>query len=758
MSLHRWRPGDRRDGPPRRPCDPARHVSRRTLGRDGPPRHRAARVAGRARGGRRGPRACDLGLGRRGARCAHRGPRRARRPRRPEPPRPAAPGAPRPAGPGRPDHAARPQLRLPSARGAARRGVRRRDVLRPVRDEGATAGRRPRLRRHRLPARGCRGAVRRPRAGARTGRRARAATARSAWLRSPCLGLCERAPAAMFTIAGEEPVRETAAPVDAAAVVGRLERAAARASSARGGDLPPTNGSAGPAPIRQAARESVPQAGEAQLQLLRRVGVVDPTSLDAYISQRGYLALHQALAMGPEAVIAEVTDSKLMGRGGAAFPTGRKWAAVASQPAQPHYVVCNADESEPGTFKDRVLMELDPFAVVEAMTIEGFATGSNLGYLYVRGEYPLAEGRIRGAIAAARLAGYLGPNIAGLGLRLRHRGPARRRRLHLRRGDGAVRVDRGQARRAAEQAALPGRGRAVRQADRGQQRRDARQRAGDPRGRPRRRRALRGDRHGGLDRAEAVLPVRQRRQARRLRGAVRDVPPRADRPRRRRAGRSIDPGDPARRRGGRVRRPGRARHAADVRGHAGDRRDARLRRGHGLRRERRHGRHAPADRRVLPRRVVRPVRPVPRRDGAPGGAAGAPRRPRGGPEPRGGAGAARARSARRCATRASAASARRPRRRSSRRSGSPSWWRCERTAARAIPRRPEVAAPGIVYTTPPARATRIPTPPPEAVPDRVSLQIDGVEVAVPAGSTILEACRAQGLDIPTLCYLENLTP
>ena len=79
-----------------------------------------------------------------------------------------------------------------------------------------------------------------------------------------------------------------------------------------------------------------------------------------------------------------------MGRGGAAFPTGRKWDAVAKAPARPHYLVCNADESEPGTFKDRVLMEGDPFAVVEGMTIAGFATGSERGYLYVRGEYPLA--------------------------------------------------------------------------------------------------------------------------------------------------------------------------------------------------------------------------------------------------------------------------------------------------------------------------------------------------------------------------------
>jgi NADH-quinone oxidoreductase subunit F len=119
--------------------------------------------------------------------------------------------------------------------------------------------------------------------------------------------------------------------------------------------------------------------------------------------------------MGAAAVIKEVTDSKLLGRGGAAFPTGRKWSAVAAQTAQPHYVVCNADESEPGTFSNRVLMELDPFAVVESMVIEGFATGASKGYLYVRGEYPLAESRIRGAIASARAAGYLGASVMGSG-------------------------------------------------------------------------------------------------------------------------------------------------------------------------------------------------------------------------------------------------------------------------------------------------------------------------------------------------------
>jgi NADH-quinone oxidoreductase subunit F len=162
-----------------------------------------------------------------------------------------------------------------------------------------------------------------------------------------------------------------------------------------------------------AARASAPQAGEPGLQLLRRVGIVDPASLNDYTANGGFVALEQALAMGTDAVTREVTESKLLGRGGAAFPTGRKWSAVATQPVQPHYVVCNADESEPGTFKDRVLMEFDPFAIVEAMTIEGFATGSSKGFLYIRGEYPLAEARIRGAIDQARAAGYLGPSVLG---------------------------------------------------------------------------------------------------------------------------------------------------------------------------------------------------------------------------------------------------------------------------------------------------------------------------------------------------------
>jgi NADH-quinone oxidoreductase subunit F len=177
---------------------------------------------------------------------------------------------------------------------------------------------------------------------------------------SPCLGLCERAPARYRTVAGEQPFEEQL-PVETSP------------------PLPQRDG----------------------LRLLRRIAAgVDPESLDAYVAAGGFAALARARELGPEAVVREVAESRLLGRGGAAFPTGVKWQAVLAQPAQPHYVVCNADESEPGTFKDRVLMENDPFALVEAMTIAGLATGSSKGYVYVRAEYPLAHRRLQNAIDA----------------------------------------------------------------------------------------------------------------------------------------------------------------------------------------------------------------------------------------------------------------------------------------------------------------------------------------------------------------------
>ena len=222
--------------------------------------------------------------------------------------------------------------------------------------------------------------------------------------------------------------------------------------------------------------------------------------------------------MGPAAVIDEVTASKLVGRGGAAFPTGRKWAAVAAQPATPRYLVCNADESEPGTFKDRVILEHDPFALVESMTIAGYAIGASRGYLYLRGEYPLARRRLAAAIDQAQAGRPAGRERRGLRLVVRHRAADRRRRLHRGRGDGAVRVDRGRPPGAPQQAAVPGRDRAVRQADGGQQRRDPGQRAADP---AQRRPGVRHHRHRGLDRPEAVLRVRPRRAAGRVRDRLR---------------------------------------------------------------------------------------------------------------------------------------------------------------------------------------------------------------------------------------------
>jgi NADH-quinone oxidoreductase subunit F len=184
---------------------------------------------------------------------------------------------------------------------------------------------------------------------------------------------------------------------------------------------------AGGAPL-PAPAPAVPQAGDASLRLLRRVGVVDPASLDDYRAHGGYAALRRALELGAEGVLREVTDSGLVGRGGAAFPTGVKWEAVARQPARPHYLVCNADESEPGTFKDRELLEGDPFAVVEAMTVAGVATGCERGFVYLRGEYPQAEHALSHAIAEARTHGLLGDDVMGHGVTFD---------VELRRGAGA---------------------------------------------------------------------------------------------------------------------------------------------------------------------------------------------------------------------------------------------------------------------------------------------------------------------------------
>ncbi len=228
------------------------------------------------------------------------------------------------------------------------------------------------------------------------------------WVRSPCLGLCDRAPAALLQQAGPTP-SETS--------IGGLT--AAHAAAILGGRSPGA---------QPGLTTNIPQRGDASLRLLKRVGLVDPADIDAYRATGGFDALRKAIDIGADAVIREMIESKLMGRGGAAFPTGRKWEAVAKQAARPHYLICNADESEPGTFKDRVLLDGDPFAIVEAMTIAGFATGCERGFLYIRGEYPLGVERMQNAIDAARANGFLGDDILGRRVRFD---------IEIRRGAGA---------------------------------------------------------------------------------------------------------------------------------------------------------------------------------------------------------------------------------------------------------------------------------------------------------------------------------
>jgi NADH-quinone oxidoreductase subunit F len=215
------------------------------------------------------------------------------------------------------------------------------------------------------------------------------------WQRSPCLGQCDRGSAALIQHAGPDPVRTGLAPFDPA----QVRQALARSESDE--------------PLVPLAPQT---AGDrSSLRLLRRVGIVDPGSLGSYRAAGGYEMLRRAVAAGPQAVVRELKDAKLLGRGGAAFPIAVKWDAVGANPVRPHYVVCNADESEPGTFKDRVMMEQDPYALLEAVTIMGYCCGAERGYIYIRGEYPLAEARLRHAVEQARTRGFLGPDVMGEG-------------------------------------------------------------------------------------------------------------------------------------------------------------------------------------------------------------------------------------------------------------------------------------------------------------------------------------------------------
>jgi len=150
--------------------------------------------------------------------------------------------------------------------------------------------------------------------------------------------------------------------------------------------------------------------------VLRNCGVIDPDEIDEYIARDGYKALEKVLFdMKPQDVIDEISKSGLRGRGGAGFPTGKKWAFAAAQPAGQKYMVCNADEGDPGAYMDRSTLEGDPHSVLEAMAIAGYAIGANKGFIYIRAEYPLAIGRLENAIKQAREYGLLGDDILGSG-------------------------------------------------------------------------------------------------------------------------------------------------------------------------------------------------------------------------------------------------------------------------------------------------------------------------------------------------------
>jgi formate dehydrogenase iron-sulfur subunit len=183
-----------------------------------------------------------------------------------------------------------------------------------------------------------------------------------------------------------------------------------------------------PHALRLGATAEIPYFKRQERLTFARVGLTDPRSLSDYLAHEGFRGLSAALAMTPADIVASVTGSGLRGRGGAAFPAGIKWKTVLATAGSQKYVVCNADEGDSGTFSDRMLMEGDPFVLIEGMTIAGLATGASQGYIYLRWEYPEAKSALEAAIAAAYADHYLGANI---------RGSAHRFDLEVRMGAGA---------------------------------------------------------------------------------------------------------------------------------------------------------------------------------------------------------------------------------------------------------------------------------------------------------------------------------
>ena len=181
-------------------------------------------------------------------------------------------------------------------------------------------------------------------------------------------------------------------------------------------------------PLRLGPTEEIPYLKNQERLTFARVGITDPLSVSDYEQHGGWRGLRAAIAMADRDIVEQVTASGLRGRGGAAFPAGIKWRTVLGAAADQKYVVCNADEGDSGTFSDRMIMEGDPFVLIEGMAIAALAVGATLGFIYVRSEYPDAEHALRAAIGAARQAGFLGPSVLGSGKSFE---------LDVRRGAGA---------------------------------------------------------------------------------------------------------------------------------------------------------------------------------------------------------------------------------------------------------------------------------------------------------------------------------
>jgi NADH-quinone oxidoreductase subunit F len=215
--------------------------------------------------------------------------------------------------------------------------------------------------------------------------------------RTSCLGLCDRAPA---VLAGDEQAGPVLAENVHEILAGEKEK-----------------------PINY----SLQRSGEVRV-MLAHAGKIDPDSLESALSVGAYQGLQAALKRTPEEVVSEVENSNLTGRGGAGFPTGRKWRFVAAAAQTPKFVVCNADESEPLIFKDRVLMDTNPHQILEGMAIAAYAVGANIGYIYIRGEYVSQAQRMERAIEQAEKSGWLGEKMAGSEFNLK---------IHVHRGAGA---------------------------------------------------------------------------------------------------------------------------------------------------------------------------------------------------------------------------------------------------------------------------------------------------------------------------------